>query len=111
MSSAHESGYRNEIQCGNVEDHLTFFTRVRSLLYLDSLLATKMQFFRITYLRFDSVRSATWLPVASNLASFTKEKYKNGICGSPDIQSVLEENRLTIRKLVAVLAKKLVSKL
>lgn len=30
MSSAHESGYPNEIQCGNVEDHLTFFTRVRA---------------------------------------------------------------------------------
>lgn len=28
MSSAHESGYPNEIQYGNVEDHLIFFTPV-----------------------------------------------------------------------------------
>lgn len=28
MSSAHESGYPNEIQYGNVEDHSTVFTRV-----------------------------------------------------------------------------------
>lgn len=75
MSSAHESGYPNEIQYGNVEDHLTFFTPVHCSLYLGFLLATKMQFLRITHLRIDSVRSVTWACLLRGTSrDFTKEK-------------------------------------
>lgn len=74
MSSAHESGYPNEIQYGNVEDHLTSLTRVHCPLYLGFPLTTKIQFLRKTHLRFDSVRSATWLPVASYLVMLLRKK-------------------------------------
>jgi len=86
MSSAHESGYPNEIQYGNVEDHLIFFTRVHCPLYLGFFLATKMQFLQITRLRFDSVRSVTWLPVASNLTKFYERKIQKWNIVHPDIQ-------------------------
>lgn len=70
MSSAHESGYPNEIQYGNVEDQPTDFTPCTLCpLYLNLLLMMKMWFLRISSFRSISSWTRDTAPVASNFVS------------------------------------------
>lgn len=100
MSSAHESGYPNEIQYGNVEDHLTFFTRVHCLPSRENAISPDNS----PSVRFSQVSDMAACCMESRKSFFTKGKYKNRIYVSPDMESILEQKitRLITRRLAVI---------